>query len=302
MVKRNIVFDSVAHSYKDEDNNCYTSVTQLIEKYKEPFDINYWAEKKSKELKLPKEVVLQNWKDIKDYACDKGNKVHENLENDINNSIVQESNSVNKLSSVVNKLLSVLGIPLNTKGITNVDLDVFSHSNLAKTYPEIFEYLKKYILDGCTLYVEKRVYLYEYLIAGTIDCLLIKGKQFLIVDWKTNKDELKFEAGYYKKVNNIKTDNWIKTDTRMLSPINYLPECKGIIYTLQLSLYAYILEQWGLQCIGLTLFHIRNNNKPISYNIKYEKSSAELILIDNKNKLKNELKNNLLNNLETFDL
>lgn len=296
MIKRTITFNEALHSYTDEDNNPYTSVTQIIGKYEPPFDADYWSKKKAKELNVPVSVILQNWKDINKYACDKGNAVHKGLEDSINDSIIPVMKD--DTSPAIKGLLTTVGIPLNTKGITNVDLDVFAQSKLAKLYPEIFEYLKKHILAGCTLYVEKRVYWYEYLVAGTIDCLLVKGKQFMIVDWKTNKDELKFESGYYKKVNGIKTDTWVPTSDKMLKPINYLPKCKGTIYTIQLSLYAHILELWGMQCIGLVLFHIRDTQRPKAYTIKYDKASSELLLIDNKN-VSTQSKKNLISNTDS---
>lgn len=293
MIKRTISFNEALHSYTDEENNPYTSVTQIIGKYEPPFDVEYWSKQKAIEYRLPQSVIKQNWKDINQYACEKGNRIHKIPETSVNEATGRIENSPK-----VKGLLTVVGIPLNTKGLTNVDLDVFAQSSLAKLYPEIFEYLKKLILQGCTIYVEKRVYWYEYLVAGTIDCLVIKGKQFMIVDWKTNKDELKFESGYYKKVNGIKTDQWVKTNDKMLSPINYLPKCKGTTYTIQLSLYALILELWGMECIGLVLFHIRDNNRPKLYNIKYDRSSSELLLIDNKN-VSTQSKRNLISNNDT---
>ena len=48
----------------------------------------------------------------------------------------------------------------------------------------------------------------------------------VIFDWKTNK-----RLNY-----NSKFDNW------MLDPISHLPECEFTTYSLQLSLYKYIIE------------------------------------------------------------
>tara|TARA_A100001011_G_C14314163_1_gene847097 strand:+ start:894 stop:1634 length:741 start_codon:yes stop_codon:yes gene_type:complete len=65
-------------------------------------------------------------------------------------------------------------------------------------------------------------------ICGTIDQLYYSKnfKQLVIFDWKTNK-----------KINQVSPyDNW------MLNPISHLPECEFITYSLQLSLYKYIIE------------------------------------------------------------
>lgn len=299
-VKRTITFNESLHRYTDEFNLEYTSVTTLISKYYPKFDEDFWARKKAQELGLSVEIVKANWKQIRDFSCEKGTKEHKLLEDSINSSTInpnQPSISVNS------SLLKVATISLGDRKFTNVDLDILKESDLAKKYLEIYKFLEGYILKGWTLYVEKRIYWAEYLVAGTIDCLLIKGKQFLIVDWKTNKDELKFKAGYYKKVNGIKTNTWVDKKEYFFSPISHIENCKGNIYTLQLSLYAYLMELWGYECIGLVLYHIRDNMRPTPYNIIYDKSSCQFLLIDHKN-VSTSSKSKLIsnNNTETFGI
>jgi hypothetical protein len=118
------------------------------------------------------------------------------------------------------------------------------------------------------------VYNPDYLIAGTIDLLFVKGKHIYIMDWKTNRKELKFKAGYYKKEWNanrskkIETDIFIPTNDKLLHPLSHLPACKGIIYTLQISLYLYLCELWGYEYAGSVLCQIRpkvDDNKEVIY-------------------------------------
>jgi len=282
MLKRTITFNEALHTYTDEDNNCYTSVTTLIGKYVPQFDKDYWSKYKANQAGVSQNDILNNWSRITEDACAKGTKEHKLLEDSINNSIVNEprTNYQSKEFLLVTALNKLTGCEF-----TNVNIDILAQSNLAKKYPDIFDYLRTKILEGFRLFVEKRTYSHEHLVAGTIDCLLVKGKQFIIVDWKTNKKELHFKSGYYKKVNGIESTQWVDKKEYFLAPLNHLEHCKGNVYTMQLSLYAYILELWGLQCIGLVLYHIREGLKPKAYNILYDKMSCELLMIHHKNAL-----------------
>lgn len=288
--KRTISFNESLHRYTDEYNKEYTSVTTFLKDYEIPFDSDYWSKKKAAESGLSQSAVLRNWEQITVEACEKGNRIHKNLEDSIN-----ESTGKTKL------------IPINVKIDFNkpVDLDVLASSPLGLKYPKILFTLMHYVEQGFVIYAEKRIYWAEILIAGTIDCLLVKGKQFLILDWKTNKDDLVFKSGYFKKVNGIKTNQWVDKKEYFKKPINNLEHCKGNKYVLQLSMYAFLMELWGFQCIGLILFQIQSkpvmlNNEYVidqlsgnrlmkevvtDYKIPYVKSSCELLYIDRKNAL-----------------
>lgn len=101
----------------------------------------------------------------------------------------------------------------------------------------------KYLHKLEPLKFEVRVFSKKWKIAGMIDSLFFyKGKIF-ILDWKTNKqfthDE--HEKGKYEKL--LKPfDNFWK---------NHLNE-----YSIQLSLYALIIEEWGFEVGGAYLVHI----------------------------------------------
>lgn len=289
MRKRTISFNEQLHRYTDEDNLVYTSVTTLIGKYTPPFNRNYWSKYKAEQTGLSQQQILENWDNITEEACARGTREHKLLEDSVNGSILPPSEQAKVISEGVEKkkLLSTALVPLSGVEFTNVNLDVLAQSELAKKYPEIFSYLRVAILDGAKLYVERRTYSYDHLVAGTIDCLLVKGRQFIIVDWKTNKKEMHFKSGYYKKVNGIESTQWIDTSDTLLYPLHNLPHCKGAIYTMQLSLYAYILELWGLECKGLVLYHIRPDHRPKAYNILYDKFSAQILLEHHKSTLTN---------------
>ena len=90
---------------------------------------------------------------------------------------------------------------------------------------------------------EVRVFSKKWKIAGMIDSLFIyKGKIF-ILDWKTNKDftHKDHPKGKYEKLLEPFNDHYK----------NHLSE-----YSIQLSLYALILEEWGFEVGGAYLVHI----------------------------------------------
>ena len=273
-IVRTIKFNEELHKYTDEANLEYTSVTTVIGKYHEQFNENEWAYKKSQDTSIynpyrgmtPEQIKLQ-WKNTREYSQDRGNVTHKLLEDSIN-----EANG--KASFEFDKDKVRIGIGQGVIEFNKTNLHILANTPLAKKYPKIYSYLRKYIEEGWTLYAEKRIYWFDYLIAGTIDCLLVKNKFFMIVDWKTNKKKLEFRSGYYKKVNGLVTSQWVNKKENFYPPLTNIEFCKGHIYTLQLSLYALLMELWGFKCTGLILFHILEDVVQEPYNIKYWKEDC----------------------------
>jgi ATP-dependent exoDNAse (exonuclease V) beta subunit len=234
--------------------------------------------------------IKDHWNNITVHSQNKGNKTHKLLEDSIN-----EANG--NASFEFERDKTRIGVGNGLIRITKTNLEVLSNTPLAKKYPKIYQFLKEKIEDGWTLYAEKRIYWFEFLIAGTIDCILMRGKEFMIVDWKTNKKKLEFRSGYYRKVRGLVTSEWVNKDERFYHPLNMIPFCKGHVYTLQLSLYAYLMELWGFKCIGLTLFHILNDEVQAPYIIPYWKQYCENLCIhfskglSNSNSTNNRYKN-----------
>jgi ATP-dependent exoDNAse (exonuclease V) beta subunit len=90
---------------------------------------------------------------------------------------------------------------------------------------------------------EVRVFSKRWKIAGMIDSLFLYRGKIYILDWKTNKDftDDNHPKGKYEK---------------LLAPFqdhfkNHLNE-----YSIQLSLYSLILEEWGFQVGGAYIVHI----------------------------------------------
>lgn len=322
MKKVKLYFEPIEHKYTDDEGNIYTSVTTLINDITPKYPARFWAMYRAldqtgkyklrpdtdsnkiyvdgawytldelysgviKTYKTP-EQITKGWKEITQRSLDRGNKTHDYLENCINN-FYKESNNCNNF-----EMSDVSQPSFRFKIQQQSQLD---NSPLKSSHKKVYDVLKNMIKGGYTLYAEKRVYSYEHKVSGTIDVLAVRNRtdangkihrDFWIIDWKTNKDILKFKSGYYKKEWNAsrtkkeKTKKWVDTDARYEHPLEHVQLSKGTGYALQLSIYAYICELWGLTCQGLLLFHLRETDEkvyiPKSYNITYLKSEVHKLM------------------------
>ena len=89
---------------------------------------------------------------------------------------------------------------------------------------------------------EVRVFSKKWKIAGMIDSLFLYRGKIYIVDWKTNKS--------------FQTEDSLKYREPLLFPFSEYSKCHLTEYSIQLSLYALILEEWGFEVGGAYLVHI----------------------------------------------
>jgi ATP-dependent exoDNAse (exonuclease V) beta subunit len=187
-----------------------SSVTQLIGKFKQPFDSDYWSEKKANERGILKEDILKEWKYKADFATQKGSAVHAFAENYLFNKVFPfpEQEMVEVLGSVEN---------------------MFDCRAAVKSITQLF---KKFYEDSYEKLVPVRAELVvgddELGLCGMVDQLFWNEKsgELEIWDWKTNK-EIK------------ETNKW----QQFKDPLNHLDVCELNTYSLQLSLYKHIIER-----------------------------------------------------------
>lgn len=253
-----LYFREDGHKYNDSLGNEYLSVTTLIHNYVNKFDEKYWLRKKAKEQGVSEKEIKRQWDKIKDESCERGTNKHNGIEDAIKD-VSQFKDAIKYLTMVESgRCVTVADIPnLIPKPL---DVERFKEATGNK-YEEIYRVFDFYIQRGYTIYSEIALFLMDYLISGTIDILCIRDTDFVILDWKTNRDGLKFESGYYKKdkttIPNQLTNEWVSTDKRMLPPLGHMQDCNGNHYTMQLSLYAIGVEMiLGIPCTGLGLCHI----------------------------------------------
>jgi hypothetical protein len=253
-----LFFDEGPHKYTDTFGNEYRSVTTLIGDYYPPFNTEYWAHKKAREQGKSEKTIKAEWDRIKNEACYRGTKTHNGLED-----AIKETSKFKKAIKYLTdtnsgRVITIADIPSLIP--QPLDIEKFKEATENK-YPEIYRVFDYYIKKGYVIYSEIGAFLMDYLISGTIDIFCYRPTDFVILDWKTNRDGLKFEAGYYKKdkttIPNQLTDQWIKKREMMLPPLSHVENCNGEHYTMQLSLYALMAELiLGIPCTGLGLCHI----------------------------------------------
>lgn len=268
----NVCYNDLNHIYWNEkDESRYTSVTTLIHSFTQPFDKEFWSAYKALEKLIPKE----NW-------------------------------AIEKKS-----LLSTKRFDTSILDLYNIDAGVFSdtqqdildewdkankdscergtaiHAELENQYykkPKDIS-LKKYGLGGkfeckkgyTELGMKQGVYP-EYLIsyesedgmlkiAGQIDLLIKDGNDIYIVDYKTNK-KIDQKSGF---------DTTTKRNATMLYPLTNLMDCNYMHYTLQLSTYAYMLQQLNPDFVvkQLILVHYDHDGNETTYNLDYLKEDVE---------------------------
>lgn len=310
-----LYFKEEGHKYNDSLGNSYMSVTTMIHDYYVPhFDKKFWLHKKARELGITEKQLEKQWQDITDEACSRGTATHNGIEDAIKD-VSKFKNAIQYLTKVeTGRVITVADIP-NMKA-NPLDVEAFRKATNDK-YSEIYRVFDYYTEKGYTIYSEIGAFLPDYLISGTIDILCIRETDFVILDWKTNRNGLQFESGYFKKDKTIKppqlTNEWVTKDERMLPPLNHLPNCNGIHYTLQLSTYAKMVELiLGIPCTNLGLCHIGspfvrnkygmpyrdiNNQYPIDpdgvetvrwFKIPYRRKEVEDILNDRLIRLKSD--------------
>ena len=318
-----LYFDEPTHKYTDSLGNSYISVTTMIhDNYTPKFDKKYWLRKKSRELGISSKELERQWQAITDEACSRGTATHNGIED-----AIKENSMFKNAIQYLNQVES--GRCITVADIHNLiprrlDLDKFKEATNNK-YQKIYDVFEFYINKGYTIYSEIGAFLIDYLISGTIDILCIKEDRFVILDWKTNRNGLQFEAGYFKKDKSTTpaqlTNQYIVKDEKMLPPLSHLDNCNGMHYTMQLSTYARMVELiLDIPCVGLGLCHIgspfvknqygmpyrdKNNQYPIDengeetinwYHINYLRNEVDAILRDrktfldsNSNKVNNQL-------------
>ena len=253
-----LFFDEGPHRYTDTLGNEYRSVTTLIGDYYNHFDADYWAHKKAREQGKSEKAIRAEWDRIKDEACERGTKQHNGLEDAIKE-VSKFKNCIRYLNDTGSgRVITIADVPALIPNPLNID--EFKEATNNK-YPEIYRVFDFYTERGYVIYSEIGAFLMDYLISGTIDIFCYRPTDFVILDWKTNRDGLKFEAGYYKKdkstIPNQLTNEWVKKKQTMLPPLNHLDDCNGMHYSMQLSLYALMAEIiLDIPCVGLGLCHI----------------------------------------------
>jgi len=142
------------------------------------------------------------------------------------------------------------------------------------------EWIKNNFTDKYEVFSEVIIYSKELTLAGSIDILLYdkEEKTYKILDWKTNK---KIETTSYRnRMGNHQASS-------------NLMDCNFTHYSIQLSLYRYILEKhYNIEVSGTAISHL-TDEKVISYKTEYHKREIENMLKADRTALKKKAENSL---------
>lgn len=258
-----LFFDPVLHKYTDDRGNIYTSVTTMIGQYEEKFDTKKMAricelsgrngnpKYKGKTAKM----LEKQWATMTEEACDYGNEHHNYLEESVKASTGYRNNS--QELNRTGRILTISDV-IENPGFGELNIQYFIDTKINVLYPSIFNIIVSLVKQGYRIYAEIGVFQYDKLVSGLIDLFLIKGKEFIIIDWKTNRADINYKAGYWEKGNDGEfTGNFIETYKVFKEPLHHLPASVGYKYALQLSTYAHLVELLGLKLKAIILCHLR---------------------------------------------
>ena len=271
----NVAFSENSHTYWNvDDNEKYISVTTLIGRYENEFDKDFWSAYKALERLIPaeswkiekksllntrkfdKEIlnvydiseldfnkaqqgILDEWQYENKVSCDRGTKIHAQL----------EKSMYEAGANVSLKKFGLGGSFVCDKGRTSLDLE-------NGVYPEYL--ISRISPDGVLR------------LAGQIDLLVKKGNKIWIIDWKTNKKIEKnsfFDSKSRKStkmkypLNNIEDCNFWHY-TLQLSTYAWMIEKLNPDFEIQ----------------GLIMVHYDHNNKQTVYHLEYLKDDVEKML------------------------
>lgn len=114
-------------------------------------------------------------------------------------------------------------------------------------------------------------------IAGQSDLVVKRGNKITIFDHKTNK-QLDKESFYDRKK---------KSHVMMKYPLNNIMDCNMMHYTIQLSLYGYIIEYNNpeLEIEALKIIHFTHDGEEVEYDLEYRKQDVIRLLKYHKKQL-----------------
>lgn len=202
----NIKYHDKPHKYFIGDKEL-VSATTFIGKFKPKFDTDGMAESYAAKRKLKVEDVKNDWDFKRDFSTVKGSALHNYAENWWNNKVFPYDESIAIKMWGIDPVKEPLGKCIKLFHMFHND----AKENLIPVKMELV------VGDE------------ELGIAGMVDCLFWnkKSQELQIWDYKTNKE--------------IKTSN--SFSQYFNKPISHLDVCELNTYSLQLSLYKYIIER-----------------------------------------------------------
>lgn len=269
-----IKFHEKNHTYKINDEVCPLSVTRFLNLFIPDFDSKKMATHCAKKDGVDVQDVLRKWEYEKDIACTKGTIFHNYIDNYLSNKILPiDREEINNLCE-----------RYQDKNIENILL-----TNLAKIilqFEKFYEYYIKSFYHVKSEFVVGDID--DTKICGTIDNISVSRDtgEIFIIDYKTNKK--------YTTRNNY--------GTKLMYPVQHLDECKHNIYSLQTSIYSYIIEKYtNIKPQIMVVWFNEANDTYKTYTSHVMKQEVESLIDHYKSTLITKM-NTLTTNIENYIL
>lgn len=256
-----VTFQSEGHRYTNENGEAYISVTTLISRYKAPFDAQYWSTYKAIKLILEKKGIWDRFK-RRAGGWDKVVAYYNSLNDfpyscEITKAKIQFLQSWAESGRIAREKGSEYHAQMENTS-HEVGVEKKNGKNIKVYSPVDLLRLQDFENDG--VYTELLLYNDHFKLAGMADKVIKEGCIIHIHDYKTSR-EIEMEAFQEQK---------------MKHPIQHLPSCNYFEYSLQLSIYAWMLEQAGYIVGDLVIEHVPSNHK--EYKVKYLREDVQSLL------------------------
>lgn len=271
----NVAFNNDEHCYWNvNDNEKYISVTTLIHKFTQPFDKEFWSAYKALEKILPKDSwaiekksllntkkfdksilelynisdndfnkvqqsILDDWDNENRKSCERGTKIHEELENSF------------------------------YKNPSNISLQKFGIGGkfeCKKDYPELD--LEYGVYPEYLIYRESDDGVLR--IAGQVDLIVKSGNEITIIDHKTNK-KIDQKSGYDSATRSNVKMRYPLNNLQDCNFYHYTMQLSTYAWMLQKINPNFIIKD-------LILNHYDHNGNNTLYHCDYLKSEVERML------------------------
>lgn len=273
-----VFFDDTHEYYEKKTGRKGISVTTLIGEYEQPFDGDFWASYKA----LEQLMDMQTWIQIKKVLLSTKKFDHRY----ITKFNIPEEEFLKKKQEILDSYEEKKRIACErgTKIHAAIEESLYKKDPSIKKFG-IGGYLDVY--EGNYSRELKNGVYPEYMISysdddifliGQVDLLIIDSKEVIIQDHKTNS---KIDMKSYYNQNT-------KQSVKMKYPLNNLDDCNYMHYTMQLSIYAWMVQQihpdYKIKRLALHWIDHDNNEKFIE--CEYLKTEVERLLSHYKKQLK----------------
>lgn len=285
-VNGDVGFIESTHEYKNLKNESlnYISVTTLIGKYEQEFDKEFVSKYKALERLLPSDVwkkekggiwkshkIPESFLEVYDISKNELNKVQQDILDEWSKINKESCERGTKIHAEIENSFYKAGnnVKLEKFGIGGKFICKKNYTKLNLDYGVYPEYLIYYSSSDN-----------ELNIAGQIDLLVKNGNEIVLIDHKSNR-KIDIKSFY---------DSGIHSTKKMKYPLTNLDDCNYLHYTLQLSLYAWMLQKVNPDFIikDLIINHYDHDNKNTLYHCTYLKDDVEKMLRHYKKQIKLE--------------